>query len=89
MSVPFLLTPARMRRIRRRTKGGPDSTLHAVCDGQGRPGVMMLSAGQMNDRRGARLLAPVLPPPREPIAERGCGTEGAQRTRQSLPRGVG
>lgn len=31
-----------------RTKGGLNFKLHAVCDGQGRPVVMMLSEGQMN-----------------------------------------
>ena len=54
-----------------RTKGGLNSKLHAVCDGQGRPVVMMLSEGQMNDQKGAGLLAPVLPPARELIADRG------------------
>jgi transposase len=32
---------------------------------------MMLSEGQMNDQKGAGLLAPVLPPARELIADRG------------------
>ena len=54
-----------------RTKGELNSKLHAVCDGQGRPVVMMLSEGQMNDQKGAGFLAPVLPPARELIAERG------------------
>ncbi len=54
-----------------RTKGGLNSKLHAVCDGQGRPVVMMLSEGQMNDQKGAGLLAPMLPPARELIADRG------------------
>ena len=38
-------------------------------DGQGRPVVMMLSAGQMNDQKGANILAPLLPPARELIAD--------------------
>lgn len=54
-----------------RTKGGLNSKLHAVCDGEGRPVVMMLSEGQMNDQKGAGMLAPVLPPARELIADRG------------------
>jgi transposase len=33
---------------------------------------MMLSEGQMNDQKGANLLAPLLPPARELIADRGC-----------------
>jgi len=32
---------------------------------------MMLSEGQMNDQKGATILAPPLPPAREPIADRG------------------
>ena len=48
-----------------------NSKLHAICDGQGRPVVMMLSEGQMNDQKGAGLLAPLLPPARELIADRG------------------
>lgn len=32
---------------------------------------MMLSEGQMNDQKGAGILAPVLPPARELIADRG------------------
>jgi transposase len=32
---------------------------------------MMLSQGQMNDQKGARLLVPLLPPAKELIADRG------------------
>jgi hypothetical protein len=32
---------------------------------------MMLSAGQMNDQKGANILVPLLPPARELIADRG------------------
>jgi hypothetical protein len=54
----FLLSRAQMRRIapffprsrglprvddRRRTKGGLNSKLHAVCDGQGRPILLLIS----------------------------------------------
>jgi len=42
------ITRAVPRRIGR-TKGGLNSKLHAVCDGQGRPLVMLLSEGQMSD----------------------------------------
>ncbi len=38
-----------------RTRGGLKSKLHAVCDEQGRPIVMMLTEGQMNDHRGGAL----------------------------------
>ena len=39
-----------------RTKGGLNSKLHAVCDGQGRPLIMLLSEGQMSDYKGAALM---------------------------------
>ena len=47
----------------------------SVCTGgadrrAGRPVVMMLSAGQMNDQKGANILAPLLPTARELIADR-------------------
>lgn len=32
-----------------RTKGGLNSKLHAVCDGHGRPIILLLSEGQMSD----------------------------------------
>ena len=34
-----------------------NSKLHTVCDGEGRPIVMLLSEGQMSDHKGARLRA--------------------------------
>ncbi len=34
-----------------RTKGGLNSKLHAVCDGEGKPLVMLLSEGQMSDHK--------------------------------------
>ncbi len=37
-----------------RTKGGPNSTLHAVCDRHARPLVLLLSPGQMRDHQGRR-----------------------------------
>src|SRR5438067_13591508 len=45
-----------------RTKGGLNSKLHAVCDGGGKPLVLMLSEGQMSDHTGARLILANLPP---------------------------
>jgi transposase len=38
-----------------RTKGGLNPKLHAVCDGKGRPIILLLSKGQMSDHKGARL----------------------------------
>jgi transposase len=34
-------------------KGGLNSKLHAVCDGRGRPLIMLLSEGQTSDFKGA------------------------------------
>ena len=45
-----------------RTKGGLNSKLHAVCDGDGRPIILLLSEGQMSDHKGARLVLDALPP---------------------------
>ena len=58
-----------------RTKGGLNSKLHAVCDGQGRPVVMILTKGQMNDDRGAALLLPVLPPAAKLLSDRGYDSD--------------
>lgn len=48
-----------------------NSKLHAVCDGEGRPVVMLLSEGQMSDHKGARLMLGALPPAKTLIADRG------------------
>jgi putative transposase len=48
-----------------------NSKLHAACDGQGRPVVLLLTEGQASDHRGATLMFPRLPPARELIADRG------------------
>ncbi|WP_373288963.1 IS5 family transposase [Aureimonas endophytica] len=65
-----LLKGGMPRRIGR-TKGGLNSKLHAVCDGQGRPLVMTLTEGQTSDYRGARLMLAHLPPAREMLADKG------------------
>ena len=44
-----------------RTKGGMNTKLHAICDGQGRPLNEFVTAGQVNDHVGARALASSLP----------------------------
>jgi transposase len=49
-----------------------NSKPHALCDGQGHPVVIMLAAGRMNARKGADILAPLLPKARGPVADRGC-----------------
>jgi transposase len=48
-----------------------NSKLHAVCDGQGRPLLLLLTEGQMSDHRGAAMILPALPAARELLAGRG------------------
>jgi transposase len=48
-----------------------NSKLHAVCDGDGRPLVMLLSEGQMSDYNGAALMIDALPPAKTMLADRG------------------
>ena len=54
-----------------RTKGGLNSKLYAVCDGQGRPLIMLLSEGQMSDYKGAALMLDALPPARQLLGDKG------------------
>jgi transposase len=54
-----------------RTKGGLNSKLHAVCDGQGRPVIMLLSEGQMSDYKGAALMIDALPPGKQLLGDKG------------------
>ncbi|MFC0195115.1 IS5 family transposase, partial [Aureimonas pseudogalii] len=54
-----------------RTKGGLNSRLNTVCDGEGRPIVLRLSEGQMSDHKGARLVIEAPPPAAHLIADRG------------------
>lgn len=48
-----------------------NSKLHAVCDGEGKPVALWLSAGQVSDYKGARALLDRLPQARELLADRG------------------
>ncbi len=54
-----------------RTRGGLDSKLHAVCDGDGKPVVLLLTAGQVSDYRGADTIVPALPASGVLIADKG------------------
>ena len=54
-----------------RTKGGLNSKLHAVCDGNGRPLVMLLSEGQMSDYKGAALMLSAMPKAKQLLADKG------------------
>ena len=48
-----------------------NSKLHAVCDGQGRPLVMLLSEGQMSDFKGAALMIDALPHAKTLLGDKG------------------
>jgi transposase len=48
-----------------------NSKLHVVCDGAGKPLVMLLTEGQMSDHKGARLMLKALPQAKAMIADRG------------------
>ena len=42
-----------------------------MCDGEGRPLLLLLTEGQMSDHRGAAMMLTALPPARELLADRG------------------
>jgi transposase len=48
-----------------------NSKLHAVCDGHGRPPILLLSEGQMSDYKGAALILPALPKAKELLGDKG------------------
>jgi transposase len=48
-----------------------NSKLHVVCDGQGRPLVMLLSEGQMSDYKGALLMFDALPRAKALLGDKG------------------
>ena len=54
-----------------RTKGGLNSKLHVVCDGHGRPLILLLAKGQMSDQKGATLMLNALPRAKEPLSDKG------------------
>ena len=54
-----------------RTTGGLNSKVHAVCDGAGKPIILLLSEGQMSDHKGARFVVEALPSRSTLIADRG------------------
>jgi len=47
-----------------------NSKLHAVCDGLGRPIMMLLTEGQMSDHNGAFLMFSALPRAKELLADK-------------------
>lgn len=68
-----------------------NSKLHAVCDGLGRPIIMLLTEGQMSDHKGALLLFSALPRAKELLADKGYDSDwfraalAAQGTTPCIP----
>jgi len=60
-----------------------NSKLHAVCDGEGRPIILLLSEGQMSDYKGAALMIDALPKAKELLGDKGYD---ADWFRQALTR---
>lgn len=58
-----------------RTKGGLNSKLHAVCDGEGRPVRLLLTEGQQSDHKGAATLLPDLPAASEMLGDKGYDSD--------------
>ena len=56
-----------------------NSKLHAVCGGEGRPLVMLLSEGQMSDYKGAALMLDALPQANTMLADRGYDADWLRR----------
>jgi hypothetical protein len=54
-----------------RTKGCLNSKLHAVCDSEGRPRSLFLTAGQASDYTGAAALLATMPSAKVLLADRG------------------
>ena len=58
-----------------RTKGGLNSKLHAVCDGEGRPVRLLLTEGQQSDHKGAATLLADLPSATEMLGDKGYDSD--------------
>jgi len=54
-----------------------NSKLHAICDGQGRPLIMLLSEGQMSDYKGAALMLDALPRAKAMLGDKGMTQTGS------------
>ena len=52
-----------------------NSKLHAICDGAGRPLIMLLSEGQMSDFKGAALMIDDLPPAKVLLGDKGYAAD--------------
>ena len=76
--APHRREPAQKGAVPRRigrTKGGLNSKLHAVCDGEGKPLILLLTEGQVSDYRGAATVLPALPDAEVLIADKGYDSD--------------
>ena len=62
-----------------------NSKLHTLCDGQGRPLVMLLTEGQTSDYKGAALMLDTLPQAKAMLGDRGVARPGEGRGRRLVP----
>lgn len=70
-----------------KTKGGLNSKLYAVVNNDGKPIVMALTAGQVSDHIGAKILYPALPRASVMIGDKGYDSDDfASRFRRFLER---
>jgi transposase len=58
-----------------RTKGGRNTKPHAVCDEKGRPCVLLLTPGNVNDCRVAQRCIEAMPPSAELVADKGYDSQ--------------
>src|SRR3546814_1755418 len=58
-----------------RTKGGRNTKLHAVCDEQGRPCVLLLTPGNVHDCKVAEQCIAAMPPSAELVADKGYDSQ--------------
>lgn len=70
-----LLKKGALPRCIGRTKGGLNSKLPAVGDGQGRPLILLLTEGQTSDYKGAALVFDRLPKAKNLIGDKGCDAD--------------
>ncbi len=57
------------------TKGGRNTKLHAVCDEQGRPCVLLLTPGNVHDCKVAQACIEAMPPSAELVADKGYDSQ--------------
>ena len=82
-AASLLKKGALSRRIGR-TKGGLNTKLHAVCDGDGRPLALLLSEGQVSDYKGAATLLSALPDAHVLLADKGYDSNWFRQALLSL-----